>query len=122
MEYVIDVEDKTTYRILRYKFNIYDDSQTAFDLYVGQTMAAIQALSDVSQDANMINLDVFEGVQSFNQAPGLSTVETAFNVSAIVWGDTDKSDNCTRLWYVVVGKEAVTFLVDHTLDEIILNL
>lgn len=122
MEYVIDVEDKTSYRILRYKFNIYDDRQTDFSLYVGETMAAIQALADVSQDANMINLDVFEGIQSFNQISGLTAVETAFNVSAIVWGDTDEGDDYTRLWYQIGGKEAVPVIVDHTIEEIITKL
>jgi hypothetical protein len=122
MDYVIDVEDKTTYRILRYKFNVYDDRQPDFSIYVGETMLAIKALSDVSQDANMINLDVFEGIDSFNQVSGLTAVETAFNVSSIVWGDTDKGDDYTRLWYVVGGKAAKPIIVDHTIEEIINKL
>lgn len=122
MDYVIDVEDKTTYRALRYKFNVYDDRQTDFTIYVGETMLAIKTLADESQGANMINLDVFEGIESFDQVSGLTAVETAFNVSSIVWGDTDKGDDYTRLWYVVGGKAAVPIIVDHTIEEIILKL
>ena len=118
-EYIIDVVDQSTYRDIRYKFNPYDDRQTDLYIPVGETVLAITTLADVTQDGNMINLDVFEGVQSFNQVSGLTAVETAFNISSIVWGDTDASDNYTRLWYVIGGKEAVPILVDHTIEQII---
>jgi len=118
-EYIIDVEDHTSYGNLRYKFNIYDDRQPDFSFYINDTAAFVQALSDVSQDANMINLDVFEGVQSFNQVSGLTAVETALNVSSIVWAENDTSAAYCRLWYLVGGKEAVPIIVDHTIAEIV---
>jgi len=118
-DHIIDVEDQTTYRDIRYKFNVYDDRQTELYIPVGQTVAAIQALADVTQDSKIIDLDVFETAQSFNQVTGITAVETSFNVASIVWGDTDESDNYTRLWYVIGGKEAVPIIVDHTIEQII---
>jgi len=118
-DYIIDVYDQTTYRDLRYKFNVYDDRQT--DLYIAVTDSAnaIVALSDVSQDANMINLDVFEGIDSFNQISGLTAVETAFNVSSLVWGEDELTDSYSRIWYLVGGKAAKPIIVDHTIAEIV---
>ncbi len=118
-EYITEVVDKTTYRAMRYKFNVYDDRQTDFYIPVGETTTAIQALADVAQDSKMISLDVFEGIESFNQVSGLTAVETTFNVDSIVWGDTDRSDNYTRVWYLVGGKEPVPILVDHTIEQIV---
>jgi hypothetical protein len=118
-DYIIDVEDKTTYRQIGYKFNVYDDRQTEFDIYVGETVLAINTLADVSQSSKMISINVFEGIQSFNQVTGLTAVATVFNVADIVWGDTDASDNYTRMWYVIGGKEPVPVIVNHTIEEIV---
>jgi hypothetical protein len=118
-DHIIDVVDKTSYRNLRYKFNIYDDRQTDLYMAVGTSLAAIQTLADVSQDSEMISLDVFEGIESFNQISGLTAVETTFNVNSIVWGDTDEGDTITRVWYVIGGKQAVPIIVDHTIEEIV---
>jgi hypothetical protein len=117
--YIIDVVDQTTYRDLRYKFNVYDDRQTDLYISVSDTAAAIQTLADATANSKMVSLDVFEGIQSFNQVTGETAVETTFNVADIVWGEDDPSGAYCRIWYTIGGKQTVPVIVDHTIAQIV---
>lgn len=118
-DYIIDMVDQTSYRDLRYKFNVYDDKQTDLYIAVSDTAAAINTLADATANSQMISLNVFEGIQSFNQVTGLTAVETTFNVAAIVWGEDDPTGAYSRIWYLTGGGREVPVIVDHNIAQIV---
>ena len=118
-DYLIDMVDQSTYRDLRYKFNVYDDEQTDLYISVSDTAAAITTLADATASSKMISFDVFEGIQSFNQVTDVTAVETTFNVKDIVWAEDAPSGDYCRLWYNIGGKESVPIIVDYTIAEIV---
>jgi len=109
----------TTDSWIHYKFSIDGDRIPEFIFTVTETNAAIQTLADASPNSNKVSLNVFENIESFNQASGETAVAWLFNVKDIVWGEEDGTAAYTRMWYSIGGKQAKAVIVDHSIAQIV---
>jgi len=125
-EYLINTDniaemklEGTTDSWLHYKFSIDESRSPEFIFTVNETNAAIQTLADATKNSEKVSLNVFEGIESFNQASGETAVAWLFNVDDIVWGEEDGTAAYTRIWYTIGGKQAKAVIVDHSIDQIV---
>ena len=104
---------------IRYKFNIEEDRPGEFVFTVTATNAAVQALSDVALNTNKISLNVYEGIQTFDKIPLVTTTAWYFNVKDIVWAENDSTGAYSRIWICKGGKQIVPYLINHTIAEVV---
>jgi len=104
---------------IHYKFSLNEDRSPEFILTVNETNAAIQTLADATLNSQKVILNVFENIESFNQASTETAVAWSFNVNDIIWGEEDGTAAYTRMWYAIGGKQAKAVIVDHSIAQIV---
>ena len=124
-EYIINTDNITKMELfatddslIKYSLNIHDDQIFAETIIVTETNAAVQALSDVSPESNMILFPVYEGAITYGQTVGMTTTDMRFNVADVVWAEQNSSKNLSKVYIVEGGFTIKTYIVNYGLDQI----
>ena len=108
----------TTDSEIEFKLDRHEDRTFTFKIFVDETNAAIQALSDVAAASNMVALSVFEGCQSFSECSGVTPVTKYFIVEEISWAEDNTDNTITKIWVQRGGWGVKAYFVNMNIDQL----
>jgi len=103
---------------IRYKLNRKEDRSPEFLLRVNETNAAVQALSDVAANSNMLLLNEKEGAMSFAEAATLSSTAKYYNIDDICFVEENNAATMSRMVVAKGGQGLEIIFVNSNLAQL----